>query len=186
MRTREHENIVVYAGVGLFSIGTEGRALFLGPLAVPVDIESSKHSLWDVLSGVRPGSQMKVTCEDSCVGILWAVSLSLISFLMGVPPNVAYLPAQIAAYFDVRYVSELFEAEVVIFRVMLWIKRASYLALLWLLSFAPSPSLAYWSIYANTFGHYHYRLLNRTSLRFGHSRQKEVAMDTVALKYSIL
>lgn len=47
---------------GLFSIGTEGRALFLRPLAAPVDIESSKHSLWDVLSGVRPGSQMKVTC----------------------------------------------------------------------------------------------------------------------------
>lgn len=70
-RAREHRRAFgAAARAGLFSIGTEGRALFLGLLAVPVDIKSSKLSLWDVLSGVRPGSQMKVTCEDSCVGIL--------------------------------------------------------------------------------------------------------------------
>lgn len=79
-RAREHRWVFASAAgavrwwvrTGLFSIGTDGRALFLGPLAAPVDIESSKHSLWDVLSGVRPVSQMKVTCEGSCTEILWA------------------------------------------------------------------------------------------------------------------
>ncbi|GAA6072866.1 hypothetical protein Q7C36_015785 [Tachysurus vachellii] len=39
-------------------------------LTRPVDIESSKHSLWDVLLGGQPESQMKVTCVNSSVWIL--------------------------------------------------------------------------------------------------------------------
>lgn len=60
---------------GLFSIGTRGRAWpeSLTPKPPPpprlltraVDIESSKHSLRDVLLGTEPKSQMEVTCGDS-------------------------------------------------------------------------------------------------------------------------
>lgn len=51
---------------GLFSIGTRGRA-WPEPrlLTRAVDIESSKHSLRDVLLGTQPKSQMEVTCGDS-------------------------------------------------------------------------------------------------------------------------
>lgn len=144
---------------GLFSMGTEGRPLSWGPLAALVDIESSGRSLWDVLSGVRPGSWMEVRGFSD--------------------PTPCFTPGPCAF---LRRCHHHHQAWRCFFCVFL----ESYLVLLWLLQVARPPLSAYWSIYANTCGHYHYRLFNRTSLRLRHARQREVAMDTWALKYSIL
>ncbi len=78
------------------------QTLSLGcPVRRPARVTNESH-MWGILHGdplswSRPPSRSQ--------------PLSLISFLMEVPPNVAYLPAQIVAYFDVRCVLELFEAQ---------------------------------------------------------------------------
>ncbi|KAL7882711.1 hypothetical protein SRHO_G00003690 [Serrasalmus rhombeus] len=59
---------ILPAAAGVVQELNQGPSLEL--LTRPVDIESSKHSLGDVLLGGRPESQMEVTCANSCVGIL--------------------------------------------------------------------------------------------------------------------
>jgi len=175
---------------GIFSIGTRGPGLgrrvpppltlHRGLLTRAVDIESSKHSLRDVLLGTRPKPQMEVTCGGSRRKAIHTTRpLSFLSPLHKfcekhytytnnsyfvdriTEPYICFPLADLeivyfrqgAATLQTTNTTESFIIVIAVIRPLFtFIQRAAGFFL-------------QWNTYANIFGHCHYQPLNRHFIR---------------------